>query len=162
VSYRPYEQSESVPEPPRAEKFFSRSNWKAVTALIVVLVLISLVLNALIYTQPWSKVTLLIYNNLEEPVIVQLYIDGEPINHALQIGPNHTAFTGHGSFSAMGGFPGDITLKAAPGTHAFGIDVCRYVATVDGDSFIGDGVIDSSRSVSVGVFSSNSVVIAVT
>jgi hypothetical protein len=159
VSFRPYEQSESVPEPPPTKKFFTRSNWRAVAALVVVIVLVSLVLNALVYTQPWSKVTLRIYNNLEEAVVISLYEDGRPMNHAVEIGPNHTAFSdGHGIFSPMGGFPANITLKATPGTHEFGITVSRF----NGTAFVGDDVVDASRSVSVGYLSSRSVVLAIT
>lgn len=160
MSYRPFEESGSVPEPPPAKKFFARSNWRAIASLVVVIVLISLVLNALAYTQPLSKVTLRIYNNLEEAVVVSLYEDGETMNYAVEIGPNHTAFSppGGGIFSPMGGFPANITLKVTPGNHEYGIDVSRF----NGTAFVGDGVVDASRSVSIGYLYSGSLVLAIT
>jgi len=138
-----------------------RRYWGAFLAVAVILVL---VFAGLMYSQSWSEVTLRIYNNLEEPVIVQIYVDGGNMNWAVEIGPNHTAFSdaGGGTWSPMGGFPGNVTLHAVMGTHEYGIDFCRYCEFNGTGGFRGDGIVDTSKSISVGFLSSQSVVLVVT
>ena len=79
MSYTPYQQSESVPEPPPPKKSFVRSNWKAIAAVVVVVVVISLVLNGLVYTRPWSKVVVQVDNRMLSPKLVAVDVDNPPI-----------------------------------------------------------------------------------
>jgi hypothetical protein len=129
----------------------------------VLAVIVIVVFAGLVFSQPWSRVTLVVYNQLEEPVIFSIYVDGISINSAVLIGANHTSFTdsGGGTFSPMDGDPARVSLHAVIGSHEFGIDVSRYEATADGPSFRGDNVVDVSRSISVGFLTSNAVVLVI-
>ena len=140
---------------------FVKGNWKLLLAVFVIAIV---VFAGLAYSQPWSKVTLMVYNETEEPLIFNIYVDGIAINHAVQMGANHTLFVGNGGgiFGPMNGYPGNVTLHAVMGTHEYGIDVSRYSPTSDGDVFAGDGVVDVSKAVSVGLHSSKSVVLVIT
>jgi hypothetical protein len=144
-----------------AEGSIVRRYWKGLLAIAIVS---AFVFSGLMYSEPWSRVKLQFYNNLEEPVICDIYVDGVEINYAVLVGPNHTAFTsnGSGTFSPMGGLPGNVTLHAVMGTHEYAIDVERFKATTDGFGFAGDLVVDTSRSVFVGFLSSQSVVLVIT
>ncbi len=62
MGYEPYQPLESDPEPPHVKKFFTRSNWKTVMAVVVVIVVFSFVLNVLAYSQPWSKIRVTVKN----------------------------------------------------------------------------------------------------
>jgi len=78
VSNTPYQSSESVPEPPPVQKFFTRSNWKVIVAVVVVILVVSLVLNVLVYTQPWSKVVVQVDNTLDGQKLVVMGVDNRP------------------------------------------------------------------------------------
>ena len=138
-----------------------KGHWWLFLALLVITIV---VFAGLAYSQPWSKVTLMVYNETEEPLVFNIYVDGIAINHAVMMGANHTMFVGDGggTFGSMNGYPGNVTLHAVMGTHEYGIDACRYSSTSDGDVFAGDGVVDASRAISVGFHSSQSVVLVIT
>jgi hypothetical protein len=67
----------TVTTPARQKRSWIASNWKALVAILVIIV-VALATIGMIYTQPWSKIRVLVYNQSSSYVVFfVIYIDGD-------------------------------------------------------------------------------------
>lgn len=96
-----------------------RSNWKLLTSVIVVLIVV-LAIVGLIYSQPWSKIKVLVNSQYTHAVGVNVYIDGV-LKVAMDINVGQTI---------LGPWPVD------PGSHVVSLDHGTWDIYRSGDGTI--------------------------
>jgi len=63
------------PTPTLVKQSWISSNWKGLTALVVVVIVV-LAIVGLIFTQPWSKIKVIVYHDSYGAIELTVYIDG--------------------------------------------------------------------------------------
>ena len=112
------------PAPIPAKHNWFASNWKALTAIVIVVVVV-LATVGLIYTQSWSKIKVVIYNQTGSEIVVAVFIDGRMMAiKSLSI--RSVLIEGGGE---VGVWPVDV------GTHQVAVDIAygNHPSLLDGD-----------------------------
>ncbi len=94
-----------------------RSHWKVVVGVIAVIIIIVLPIE-LIFTQPWSKIQLRVYNYDSNPAMIGVYVD--------DVLMTTTTISQHGGGDIIG------IYAVAPGMHKLGLDASFYPNSLDG------------------------------
>jgi hypothetical protein len=100
------------PTPIQEKQSWLESNLTALIAVVIV-VIVALASVGLIYTQPWSKIKVLVYNQSpDSEIVVAVFIDGRMM--AIQSFPIHSVLVAGGGI--VGVWPVDV------GTHQVAVD----------------------------------------
>ena len=146
MSCTEHEPSEDTSEPPPPEEssqptpIRTRRNWKALGAAVIAVILISLAIGGSIYTQPWSKIKVIVSSEYDGVFIrAKVYIDNE-----LKVG-----WDVGGGMTIVGVWP------VTAGSHTIALDHGTWQVSCSGttlifSNYIGpDGIMDFTHSYSV-------------
>jgi len=128
-----------------------KSNWKGLLATVVVLIVVLAVVG-LVFTQPWSKIKVIVNNAYTHPIGINVYIDGK-LKVAMDL---------NGGTTTIGVWP------VKTGTHTVALDhgtwnIYRYssgeVYYYSGSYKAPDGIMDYAYDYSVGPLFTKNVII---